>query len=384
MQCHMTNDVAVIVGTRPEIIKCAPVIAKLREMNGLRPVVLSTGQHEEMAEQAFRAFNLKPDINLGLMTVDQTPLALLGSLLPKLELALRSINPRGVVVQGDTTTALGGALAAYHLALPCAHIEAGLRTFEKYAPFPEEMNRSLISVLGDLHFAPTAQAAENLRQAGITAGVHVTGNTVVDALLEVRGRMERGELSADPAVTKILNQEKKLILVTGHRRENFDAPLESLCRVLRDVVSLRPEVAVVYPVHLNPRVRETVLRELQHTSGVHLLPPVDYPSLVELIAKSTLIVTDSGGIQEEAPSFGVPVIVTRATTERNEAILTGAAQLIPLSEPERLKHQIVSWLDRADAARSESPKAITNPFGDGRAAERIATLLNDSWLRHSA
>ena len=376
---RMTNDVAVIVGTRPEIIKCAPVIAKLRAMNGLRPVVLSTGQHEEMAEQAFRIFALKPDINLGLMTVDQTPLALLGALLPKLELALRSINPRGVVVQGDTTTALGGALAAYHLALPCAHIEAGLRTFERYAPFPEEMNRSLISVLGDLHFAPTTQAVENLRRVGVTSGVHLTGNTVVDALLEVRGRMERGELSADPTVTAVLNRNKKLILVTGHRRENFDAPLESLCRVLREVVSTHPEVEVVYPVHLNPRVRETVLRELQHTPGVHLLPPVDYPTLVELLARSTLIVTDSGGIQEEAPSFGVPVIVTRATTERNEAILAGVAELIPLSEPERLKTQMLKSIE-ASAPR----KSLANPFGDGRAAERIAKLLNDSWLGSAA
>ncbi len=374
----MTNDVAVIVGTRPEIIKCAPVVARLRATGGLRPVVLSTGQHEEMAEQAYRAFGLKPDINLGLMTANQTPLSLLGSLLPKLEAALKSIQPRGVIVQGDTTTALGGALAAFHLALPCAHIEAGLRTFERYAPFPEEMNRSLISVLGDLHFAPTTQAADNLRRAGITSGVYVTGNTVVDALLSVKQRMAEGGVVPDPAVHALPASGKKLVLVTGHRRENFDAPLEALCGVLKQVVHEHSDVEVVYPVHLNPRVRETVLRGLSDTKGVHLLPPVDYPTLVDLISRATLIVTDSGGIQEEAPSFGVPVIVTRVSTERNEAVAAGVAELIPLSEPSRLRERIIHYITHPDR------RTIPNPFGDGHAAERIVKLLNDSWLRSAA
>lgn len=365
------KNIAIICGTRPEIIKLAPIVFRLRESTQLRPIIIFTGQHKEMAEQAFQIFQLQPDINLGLMKKDQTPNSFLGELLLALEKVFRENSFAAVLVQGDTTSALGGALAAFHFGIPVGHVEAGLRTYSLQSPFPEEMNRTVISVVTTYHFAPTARALSNLAEEGYKENVFLVGNSIVDALNLVTQRLEQNAKLVDDKAIQIVASGRKLILVTGHRRENFDVPLKNLCLVIRKLVEKMNDIEVVYPVHLNPHVQLPVYQQLKDTNRVHLIEPVDYPTTLYLMKHAALIISDSGGIQEEAPSFKKFVLVTRTTTERLEAIEAGFARLTPLDRPEELLQFAQEELTRPTPR--EFPQ--TNPFGDGTTAKQIKEHL---------
>ena len=305
------------------------------------------------------------------MEQDQSPEEFLARAVKSLSETFKARNINAVVVQGDTTTALAGALAGFHLKLPVAHVEAGLRTGDMSSPFPEEMNRTLIGKLASLHFCPTKRAAENLKLEGVSQGVHITGNTVVDSALWCREQIETGKLS----VPSDLAPTNPFILVTCHRRENFDQPLERLCESLSKVSESIENLQILFPVHLNPNIKSPVEALLSKAENINLLPPLSYPEMIHLIDKSKLIITDSGGLQEEAPSFGTPVIVTRVSTERPEAIEAGVAKLVSLSQENDLVDEIAKSLEITKA------QAPTNPFGDGKASEKISTIIKEIWPR---
>ncbi len=362
----------VVYGTRPEAIKCAPVVRALQA----RPdrwtcVTCVTGQHREMLDQINGFFGIRPDYDLELMRPDQDLTSLTTLSLEKLGPVMRAEKPDIVLVQGDTTTALTGALAAFYARIPCGHIEAGLRTGEKYSPYPEEINRSLIGRLAEYHFAPTRRAMEALHQENIRKNVFLTYNTVVDALV-IANRILQERGAAMPTVLAPVNWSRRVILVTGHRRESFGPPFEGMCRALLRIMDQFPDAEIVYPVHLNPKVQEPVRRLLGAHPRIHLLPPLDYPDLVWLMSRSCFVLTDSGGLQEEAPTFKKPVLVMREVTERLEAIESGVARLVGTSE-----EGIVAAAGQllSDPAAYRSMIKDTNPFGDGRAAERILNAL---------
>ena len=367
--------IAIILGTRPEIIKLAPVIQALKDSGSFSPLVIFTGQHREMGYQAFKPFSITPDIDLQLMEDNQTPNSFLAKLLPALESVLKEKKPVGVIVQGDTTTALGGALCAFHLQIPVAHVEAGLRTHRLDSPFPEEMNRTVVSRIADLHFAPTKKAAANLANEGVTRHVHTVGNTVVDALLWTKSQLDAGALSIDEQVIRLGLETKRFVFVTGHRRENFDLPLRNLCAVLLQLTETFSALEIVYPVHLNPNVCQLVQRELRQKERIYLLAPVDHPTAVHLMKHAALIISDSGGIQEEAPSLQTMVLVTRATTEREEALEAGVAKLCPLERPAALYQTAVTLL----LTKKSLTGSNINPFGDGTASKQILSILKKAW-----
>lgn len=359
-----------IVGTRPEAIKMAPVIQELRRRTDSFEVqICATAQHREMLDQVLQLFDLAPDVDLDLMQPGQTPSQVAARVLVALEPVLQRTQPAWVLVQGDTTTVMAAGLCAHHNRVRVGHVEAGLRSFDRANPFPEEMNRVVTDHVSDLHFAPTVQARENLLQEGISADrIHVTGNTVIDALLQVAAAPWEPPAGDDLTA---LDPDKRLILMTAHRRENFGAPLEGICAAVRALVE-RGDVQVVYPVHRNPSVWEPVHRLLSGIPGVLLLPPIDYRRLVYLMRRSRLVLTDSGGIQEEAPSLGLPVLVLREVTERPEGIAAGTALLVG-TDPGRIVAVVSRLLD--DAAAYEAMARRANPFGDGQAAVRIAEAL---------
>lgn len=365
------SRIAVVFGTRPEVIKLFPVIAALRALDSNSTLIVNTGQHREMCDQALSVFGITPDISLELMSKNQSPVDILAKGITLLAKTFQENAVGSVVVQGDTTTALAAALAASYCKIPVAHVEAGLRTFDKANPFPEETNRLLISQLATLHFAPTKRSAENLMREGIEQGVFVTGNTVVDSVNWVQEQIDRLVLVPDKAVTELIATiPGKILLVTGHRREHFDQPIRNLCKTLGELLAADDSLHVVYPVHLNPNIQQPVFEILGNTPRCHLLPPLDYPSMVHLMKHSSLIITDSGGIQEEAPSFATPVIVTRKVTERSEALESGAAILVSLEEPQKLHNEIVRLLQQS----KKDVRAI-NPFGTGQAGIAIAKIL---------
>ncbi len=370
----MPKKIMVVLGTRPECIKLAPVIAALQARPAdCQTIVCSTGQHREMLAQALATFDLAVDIALDVMRPDQTLPGLTAALLTGLSAAVAETQPDRIVVQGDTTTAFAGALAGYYAKVPVAHVEAGLRSFDRYSPFPEEINRRMVASLADLHFPPTKSAAEALRQEGIAeASIHLTGNTIVDALLSLRVRLEApAGLRRVSARTQALGVSSPgLILVTCHRRESFGDDLAAICRAIRRVALAYPERRVVFPVHLNPNVRAQVLPLLQGQTNIELCEPVSYEDMIYLLSCASLVLSDSGGIQEEAPSFGVPVLVLRKKTERPEGIEAGVAELVGADE-ELIVARAAYWLSDAAPSRSE----IVNPYGDGQAAIRIADLL---------
>jgi UDP-N-acetylglucosamine 2-epimerase (non-hydrolysing) len=357
----------IIVGTRPEAIKLAPVVlgAKSRPER-FETVVVTTGQHREMLDQMLAHFDIVPDLDLDIMRVDQDPSTVTTAALDGLYRAIGDLTPDCVVVQGDTTTTFAGALAAFYHRVPVAHVEAGLRTFDKTQPWPEEINRCLTGQLTDYHFPPTARARENLLREGVgEERVWVTGNTAIDALLwtlEHGGRPEEGEASGGG----------RTILMTAHRRENHGAPMESICRAVLRLLDAFDDVEVVYPVHKSPKVRATVLRDLGGNDRVHLPEPMDYPRFVKAMAGAHLILTDSGGIQEEAPSLGKPVLVMRETTERPEAIEAGVARLVG-TDADRIYDEASRLLTDAEEYRRMSQ--AVNPYGDGTAARQILTVL---------
>ncbi len=360
----------VVLGTRPEAIKLAPVVAALTAQ-ATPTFLLSTGQHREMLAQILDIFALVPDRDLALMRPDQSLAGLSSAILGAVDPVLAELKPRWVVVQGDTSTVAMVALAAFYRRIPVAHVEAGLRTGVRYDPFPEEMNRSLLGRLADLHFAPTPQARANLLAEGVpAAAIEVVGNTVVDALRQVRGRVAARPL-ADFGLPELAG--KQLVLVTGHRRENFGAGLESLCRGLLGLAELLGhEIEIVYPVHLNPNVRRPVFELLGGRPNIHLLEPLDYAAFVRLMTTAKLIITDSGGVQEEAASLGIPVLVTRNTSERREAIDAGVAELVGTDAEALLAAARALLTDPVLYARRAVP---TDVFGDGFAGQHIARRL---------
>lgn len=372
MKTSSSLKVVLAYGTRPECIKLAPVVRAL-EGWGMQVVTVHTGQHREMATAAARFFDLRIHHQLEVMTSGQSLAEITVRALSGMDGVLAAERPDWVVVQGDTTTAMTVALAAFYRGIAVAHVEAGLRTHNRASPFPEEMNRQLIARLAALHFAPTAMASENLLAEGIPAGaIEITGNTVVDALQLAQRRLEDPAVSAAVlAALPVLDPERRLILVTAHRRESFGEPFRHLCLGLRHFAETSP-VEIVFPVHLNPKVREPVNAILAGLGNVHLLEPVDYPVLVSLAARSHFIVTDSGGIQEEAATLGKPVLVARDTTERGEGVAAGVARLVGTSE-ERLLDACRELLGNDAAYRAMSGRR--DLYGDGRASERIAERL---------
>ena len=363
-----------VFGTRPEAIKLAPVVQEFSTRPNFDCKLCVTGQHRELLAQVLDLFGLRPDWNLEIMRPDQDLAYLTGAALSGVAGILASWRPDRVIVQGDTTTSFAGALAAFYHKVPVAHVEAGLRTSNIYSPWPEELNRRLVGQVADLHFAPTPRARKNLLREGIgDERIIVTGNTGIDALLWVSARLDRqAELRA--RVEKLLDgrfaEHKRVILMTGHRRESFDGGLVRICRAMARI-ALRSDVAIVFPVHPNPNVRRAT-EPLRQYDNVLLANPVDYPELVFLLKQCYFVVTDSGGIQEEAPSFGKPVLVTRDTTERPEAMEHGLAKLVGTDEL-RLFDEMQRLLDDPQAYQSMS--RVENPYGDGFASRRIADRL---------
>lgn len=365
----MKKKVAVIFGTRPEVIKLAPVIFELRQSELIEPYPIFSGQHEEMGQQMLETFKLKPaeTISINRIHPKNSLNILFSQLVEKLDKILLAHEFIGTIVQGDTTTALAGALSSFHLDIPIAHVEAGLRTGNLKAPFPEEMNRSVITRITDIHLAPTKTAEINLRKEGVSGEVAVVGNSGIDALSWMNRRIENGKTSINPAVKTFTAGE--YYLVTAHRRENFGKGLISLCEVLK----LLPH-PVVFPVHPNSEVESTVNKHLSGLSHVKLIPPVDYPSLLFLLKNCRSVITDSGGIQEEAPTFSKKVFVTRRSTERDELIECGGGELLDLSNPS------AALLKLEDCT---IPAKLVNPFGDGKTSERIRRILELRWSDRS-
>jgi len=362
-----------IFGTRPEAIKMAPVVKELQKQSrSFRSYVCVTAQHRSMLDQVLEFFGIKPDYDLDLMQNDQTLFEITAKGLNGLGNVLEDCRPDLVCVQGDTTTAFIGALAAYYKGVRIAHIEAGLRSGNKYSPFPEEMNRTLIGHLADFHFAPTEGARNKLIKEGISENVFVVGNTVIDALfLGLSMIKERGD-EKYRQFFNYLDWTRKIILVTGHRRENFGKPFEDICCAIREIAASHDDVQVVYPVHLNPNVRNTVNRYLGGVKNLHLIEPLSYPHLLWLLSNSFLVMTDSGGIQEEAPSLGKPVLVMRDVTERTEGIEAGTAKLVGTHRLKIIQETSALLTDRG--AYEKMSKAH-NPYGDGRTAVKIADAL---------
>jgi len=365
------HKILLIFGTRPEAIKLCPVVRRLREEPTRFDVkVCVTAQHREMLDQVLQAFDVKPDHDLDLMLPGQTLFQSTSRILAALEKVFRDEQPGMVIVQGDTTTTLCGALAGFYSHVPVAHVEAGLRTFDLRQPFPEEVNRVLTSRITSLHFAATEQAAENLRSEGVSpASISVTGNTGIDAVLYVRDGLEQGKLLGRDWPE--LDATKKLIVVTAHRRESFGQGFERICRALARIAD-RPDVQLVYPVHPNPNVQDPVHRLLEHHPHVRLIQPQSYVPFVDLMRRAYLLITDSGGIQEEGPSLGKPILVLREKTERPEAVIAGTVKLVGTDEDRIVKEAIALLEDR----HAYDQMARThNPYGDGHASERIAELV---------
>ncbi|MDQ2840712.1 MAG: UDP-N-acetylglucosamine 2-epimerase (non-hydrolyzing) [Acidobacteriota bacterium] len=362
-----------ILGTRPEAIKLCPLISAFRAdpfAEALQPVICVTGQHREMLDQVLRVFEIRPDFDLQLMHPGQSLPGLTARLCTALETVFAETRPALTIVQGDTTTTLCGALSSFYARVPVAHVEAGLRTFDLSAPFPEEMNRVLTTRLASLHFAPTRTAAGNLLKEGVAEdSIEITGNTGIDAVLAIRDRLEAGVSSG---LQIALDEYKKPIVVTAHRRESFGADFESICRAIAQLAK-REDVQIVWPVHRNPHVLGPVEAALGGKANVILTEPLEYLPFVDLMRRAYLLITDSGGIQEEAPSLGKPVLVLRQTTERPEAVEAGTVKLVG-TDAARIVSESVALLE--DRAAYERMARLHNPYGDGKAAARIARRIS--------
>lgn len=364
-----------VFGTRPEAIKMAPLAIQLAEDDRFDAKVCVTGQHREMLDQVLDLFELKPDYDLNIMKPGQDLTDITTGILQGLKSVLAEFKPDIVLVHGDTATTFAATLAAYYQQIPVGHVEAGLRTGNIYSPWPEEGNRKLTGALTTLHFAPTATSKQNLLNEGIKeSSIEITGNTVIDALLEVVAKLDSNEQlqQAFREQFSFLNAEKKLILVTGHRRESFGGGFERICQALVDTAKAHPDTEILYPVHLNPNVREPVNRLLQGINNVHLIEPLDYLPFVYLMNRAHIILTDSGGIQEEAPSLGKPVLVMRDTTERPEAVEAGTVKLVGTEVP-AICDNLNTLLNDGQAYTAMS--RAHNPYGDGQACARIRESL---------
>ncbi len=367
-----------VFGTRPEAIKLAPVIKLFKDNEKFNVKVCSTGQHKEMLKQVLDFFEIKPDYELNVMKDNQSLFDITESILKGLEEVLEDFKPDLIFVQGDTTTAFIGALAGFYKKIRVAHIEAGLRSFDKYSPFPEEINRKLVGSISDYHFAPTKRAVDNLFKENIQENVYLVGNTVIDALhLGLKIIEENENLKAKIADffnSKFKIQKSKIILVTAHRRESFGEPFQHICSALKQIAENFNYVDIVYPVHLNPNIRKTAFEILGKTKNIHLIEPLDYPKLIWLMNKSYLVVTDSGGIQEEAPSLGKPVLVVRDVTERTEGIEAGTAKLTGTNKT-NIVENIELLLNNEDAY--EKMAKATNPYGVGNSSKKIMKIVEE-------
>lgn len=366
--------VMVFAGTRPEAIKVAPVIHELYQRDNVTTIVCNTGQHKEMIQQAFHDFDITPSLNLDVMQPNQTLASLSSRLFEKIDQTLKDEQPDWILVQGDTTTVMVSALCAFYRDIRVGHIEAGLRSFNKWAPFPEEVNREIVSKVADLHFAPTKMAYANLIREGIDPDdVFVTGNTVIDALHWMKDKIKGHEDELfDPRIVKVLREGKRLVLVTGHRRENLGDGFVEICQAVRELAEHYEDVFFVYPVHLNPRVQEPVMEILGNNDHILLFPPLSYKPFIALLNASYMVLTDSGGIQEEAPALGKPVLVMRDVTERPEGVKAGVSKLVG---PHRQAIvQYASHLLDDEKAYKEMAHA-ENPYGDGYASSRIIDAL---------
>lgn len=371
--------VLAIFGTRPEAIKMAPVVLELlRHPEQFEVQTCVTAQHRQMLDQALLHFNLQPDFDLDIMQAGQDLFDVTSRCLLGLRAVLRQAKPDICLVHGDTTTSFAAALAAFYEQIPVGHVEAGLRTHERYSPFPEELNRSLTGRLASLHFAPTASSRDNLLREGIPAAdIFVTGNTVIDALLWTAARFQN-----QPEVRERLHQQvvqngytvgkRPFVLITGHRRENFGEGFKNVCQALLQIARERPDVDLVYPLHLNPNVKLVVEEMTAGQANIHLIPPLEYESFAYLMLQSTLILTDSGGIQEEGPSLGKPVLVMRDVTERPEAVVAGSVRLVGTSA-EKIVANVLELLNEPQAYQAMSQ--AKNPYGDGSSARQIAEIL---------
>lgn len=363
-----------VFGTRPEAIKMAPLVLALQAAPDLDCKVCVTAQHREMLDQVMQLFGLAPDYDLNLMQPGQNLTDLTARALQGVRDVLEDCKPDLVLVHGDTSTTLAAGLAAFYQRIPVGHVEAGLRTGDLDAPWPEELNRSVVGLFARLHFAPTPQAADNLLREGCEpASVFVTGNTVLDALLDVSRRIDSDAALADHLAAQFpfIDPAKKLVLVTGHRRENFGDGFLQICRALATLAA-RPDTQIIYPVHLNPNVQGPVKATLDGIANVHLIAPQDYLPFVYLLKRAHLVLTDSGGIQEEAPTLGKPVLVMRDTTERPEAVATGTARLVG-TDAARIVSEVSQLLD--DDAAYQSMAQAGNPYGDGDAAAKIVAII---------
>lgn len=367
----------VVFGTRPEAIKMAPLVKALQQVEHWDVRVCVTAQHREMLDQVLHLFEIKPDYDLNLMRPKQTLAQLAARVLTELEPVLTDFKPDLVFVHGDTLTTLATGLAAYFQQIPVAHVEAGLRTGNIYSPWPEEANRKLVGGITRWHFAPTAQAAKNLLHESVDEDhIHVTGNTVIDALLYVREKLTSDKQLEQQFTAQfadlIPGPDTRVVLVTGHRRESFGSGFERICHALADLAKANPDVQFIYPVHLNPNVQEPVNRLLSHIPNFHLIAPQDYLPFVYLMNRAAVIITDSGGIQEEAPSLGKPVLVMRDTTERPEAVSAGTVKLVG-TDVERITNETQRLLD--DEAYYQTMSRAHNPYGDGTACAKIIATL---------
>lgn len=365
-----------VFGTRPEAIKMAPVIMELKKCSQIfESRVCVTAQHRQMLDQVLNLFEIRPEYDLNIMGQYQSLTDITCKVLQGLEPVLKEFRPDILLIHGDTTTTFAASLAAYYEKISIGHVEAGLRTGNIYSPWPEEMNRRLASTLASRHFAPTEHAKQNLLNEGVDAKlVQVTGNTVIDALLLVVGKLRTTAVLRQEMAQRFdfLRPEKRLILVTGHRRESFGAGFESICNALKAITAARDDVEIVYPVHLNPNVQEPVKRILTDAQGIHLIEPQEYLSFVYLMDRASLIITDSGGVQEEAPSLGKPVLVMRDTTERPEAVDAGTVKLVG-TDANKIVAEVFRLL--SDNAAYELMSKAHNPYGDGKAAIRIVKSL---------
>lgn len=356
-----------VFGTRPEAIKMCPLVLEMQKYpDFIEPIVAVTAQHREMLDQVLQLFAIKPDYDLNIMTAGQTLYDVTGRALAGLKDVLAEAQPYMVLVHGDTTTTFVGALASFYAQIPVGHVEAGLRTGNKFSPYPEEMNRKLTGAIADIHFAPTSTSKNNLLKENIDpAAIVVTGNTVIDAL---QTTVKADYRFTDSGLQKALAGGKRLILVTTHRRENLGEPMRHVYQALRKVLENHPDVEAIFPVHKNPKVREIVNEELGKLAQVHLIEPLDYEPFANLMAKVDIVLTDSGGIQEEAPALGKPVLVLRDTTERPEAVDAGTVKLVGTAYDDVLRETSL-LLD--DSKYYQSMAEAANPYGDGRACERI-------------
>lgn len=369
------QNVIVIFGTRPEAVKMAPVIKALKNRpEKFETTICITAQHREMLDQVLDAFEIKPDIDLDLMRHNQGLAELTARIFNNLDPVLKKVKPDWLLIQGDTTTVMSAALLGYYNQIKIGHVEAGLRTHDKWQPFPEEINRRIAGVVTDLHFAPTENNRQNLLREGIPDEIiKVTGNPVIDALQLIKDQPAPAEAKELLARAGVTTADRDLILVTAHRRENFGQPIRDICKALRQLAdTYRDEITLIYPVHLNPNIQTPVYEALSEVSNIILLPPLDYLPLVHLMKHARLILTDSGGIQEEAPSFGIPTLVLRERTERQEGVTAGTLKLVG-TDPDKIVTEAKHLLEDPKAYAEMS--GAVNPYGDGHAAERIVDAL---------